>query len=151
MQEHIEATKLARQLRRIEEITIAEELRQDLHALADEISRREWTCPRFECHRHKFLSKARYDTHMKVHRLMDVEVEEARRKVFEEKMRRMGEEEQVRSCQLLLMLLLLLLLLLVLQCFMVNFIVLTLVYVVSCLTFCVIPAFSASYFFPPHL
>jgi hypothetical protein len=63
--------------------------------LAEEIAKREWTCPRFECKRHKFLSKERFETHMKVHRQMDVEVEAARRAVFLRKMKRLNEEEEV--------------------------------------------------------
>jgi len=90
-----EEARLARQARRNDEIKVAEELRQDLHALAEEMAKREWTCPRFECNRHKFLSKERFETHMKVHRLMDVEVEEARRQVHLRKMKRLNEEEEI--------------------------------------------------------
>jgi hypothetical protein len=90
-----EEARLERQHRRNDEIKVAEELRQDLRALAEEIAKREWTCPRFECKRHKFLSKERFETHMKVHRQMDVEVEAARRAVFLRKMKRLNEEEEV--------------------------------------------------------
>lgn len=61
-----EEARLARQLLRNEEVRVAEELRQDLSALAEELAKREYTCPRFECNRRKFLSKERFTTHMKV-------------------------------------------------------------------------------------
>jgi hypothetical protein len=82
-------------MRRNDEVKFAEELRQDLHALAEEMAKREWTCPRFECHRRKFLSKERFETHMKVHCAMDVEVIAARREVYMRKMKRLNEEEEV--------------------------------------------------------
>jgi hypothetical protein len=75
---------------------IAEEFRQDYHALAEQLAKREWTCPRYECKRHKFMSKGRYETHMKVHHLMDKEVEAARMEVHRRKMKKLNEEEEVR-------------------------------------------------------
>ena len=88
---------LERRLRRENEMKIAEDIRQDLHALAEEMAKRDWTCPRFECKRRKFLSKERYETHMRVHCMMDVEVEKARREVYMRKMQRLNEEEDVRA------------------------------------------------------
>ena len=90
-----EEARLQRQLKRNAEVRIAEEIRQDLREVAEQMSKKEWTCPRFECHRRAFLSKQRYETHMKVHRLMDVEVEEARQAVYMRKMERLNEEEEV--------------------------------------------------------
>lgn len=71
-----------------------------MHAIAEEMAKREWICPRFECNRRKFLSKQRFETHMRVHRCMDVEVEAGRRAVFMRKMERLNQEEEVRSSNL---------------------------------------------------
>lgn len=90
-----EEAKLRRRLERDHEVKVAEELRQDLHAIAEELAKREYTCPRFECNRRKFLSKQRFDTHMQVHRCMDVDVEAGRREVYLRKMKHLNEEEEV--------------------------------------------------------